>query len=463
MRSKEDYLNSLKDGRDVYYRGEKVESILDHPVLRVTALHAAKLFSLSRGYFDEDLKQEVSMYYRVPQTSEDLMERHKLIYETTMACNGIFNISQAIGSDALFSLKLTSKKIDGKHSTNYSARANKYHAYAKKNDLTLAVAQTDVKGDRAKRPSEQADPDLYLRVVDVTDDGIIVNGAKAHTTQAPVSDELIIVPTRAMTEEDKDYALSFALPANSKGLKFIVRPIDELEGNSSSVLSPKDYECETLTIFDTVHVPWERVFLFKEHEFAGTLALNFVTYHRFTALSYRAATSNLYLGATSLTSKANGTTKAPHIHNNLVNAIMYKELMRMSAIAAAHAPILDEGMAIPNPLYTNIGKLYSNQNFTRVLEGLIDTAGGIIATMPSQEDMDNPLENKYITKYLAGAAGGDERVRVLKIVKELVGSSLAGYMMTLMMHAEGSMEASRLGILRGYDVSEAENLVNGIL
>ncbi len=463
MRSKEDYLNSLKDGRDVRYRGEKVESILDHPVLRVTALHASKLFSLSRGFFDEDLKQEVSRYYLVPQSSEHLMQRHKLIYETTMSCNGIFNISQAIGSDALFSLVLTSKKVDKSHNTNYSSRVTAYHNYAKKNDLTLAVAQTDVKGDRSKRPSEQADPDMYLRVLDVTDDGITVNGAKAHTTQGPVSDELIVLPTRAMTAEDKDYAISFAVPANSKGLKFIVRPIDELEGNSSSVLSTKDYECESLTIFDKVHVPWDRVFLFKEHEFAGTLALNFVTYHRFTALSYRSASSNLYLGATSLVSKANGTTKAPHIHNNLVNIVMYKELMRMSAIAAAHTPTLDEGIAIPNPLYTNIGKLYSNQNFARILEGLIDTAGGIIATMPSQEDMVNPLESEIITKYLAGATQGEERIRILKIAKELVGSSMAGYMMTLMIHAEGSMEASKLGIVRGYDgVSESEKLVEGI-
>ncbi len=461
MRTREDYLTSLKDGREVYYRGQLVPSIVDHPTLRIAALHASKLYTLpGRDYFDQELSQSVSKYFKLPLDSQDLLERHRLIYDTTVACNGIFNISQAIGSDALFALIQISKKTG---TNDYPDRVSKYFDFIRKQDLTLAVAQTDVKGDRKKRPFEQDDKDLYVHVVDSNDDGIVVSGAKAHTTQSAVADEIIVVPTRAMTEKDKDYALSFAVPANTQGLKFIVRPIEEIEGNTMSVLSPKDYECETLTIFDKVKVPWDRVFLFKEHEFAGQLAVNFVKYHRFTALSYRCATSNIYLGTASLVGKANGISDAPHIRNDLVSMIVYKELMRMSVFAAASAPVIEEGLAVPNPLYTNIGKLYSNQNFTRVLDNLVDIAGGIVATLPSKEDLENPKEREYIEKYLRGAISGKERIKVLKIAKELITSSLAGYMMTLMIHAEGSLEASKLAILRDYDLSEPEKLVQKIL
>lgn len=463
MRTPQQFLDSLDDGREVYYRGRKVENVAKHPVVGVAARHAAKLFSFERGFPSEELGEEVSQYYRFPRGAADLMTRHKLVYDTTMRCNGVFNISQAIGSDALFALTAVSKKVDAAAGTDYSGRVRDYYRHVATKDLTVAVAQTDVKGDRSKRPHEQPDRDAYLHVDEVTDDGIVVSGAKAHTTQGAVSEEVIAIPTRAMSERDADYALACAVPANARGLKFIVRPIDELEGNSSNVLSGKDFELETLTIFDRVKVPRERVFMLREHAFAGALAVTFATYHRFTAVSYRAATSNLFIGATSLAAKANGIQDASHVRDNLQLVIMYKELMRMSAIAAAQTYVEDGGLAIPNPLYTNIGKLYSNQNFGRVVDALNDTAGGIVSTMPAQEDIDNPEEHGYISKYMTAATSGDERIAVMKMAKELAASSFTGYLLSLMIHAEGSVQASKLALIRDYNLTEAEALVNGVL
>jgi 4-hydroxybutyryl-CoA dehydratase/vinylacetyl-CoA-Delta-isomerase len=266
-----------------------------------------------------------------------------------------------------------------------------------------------------------------------------------------------------MSQKDADYAVAFAVPANAKGLKMIVRPIDEIEGNRSSVLSTKDYELETLTIFEDVFIPWERVFMFREYEYAGLMANLFATYHRFTALSYRSAMANLYLGAASLVAKANGIYEAHHVRNRIIDMIMWKEIMRMGAIASATTAVIDEGIAVPNPLYTNIAKLYSNQNFSKILEGLVDIAGGIIATMPSEEDIRGEMAN-VIAKYLAGAVNGRERIKILKIVKELAGSSsFVGYALSLMIHAEGSIEASRIAMIREYNLEEAEKLVERIL
>ena len=467
LRKKEDYLENLKEydkEKEVYYRGKRIRSFLENPVLKISALHTAKLFEIpDRGYFDENLNEEISKYFRIPKNSQDLLSRHRLIYDHTKYCNGVFNISQAIGSDALFALMITSKMLDRKKGTEYSKRIQRYYQYVSRNDLTLALAQTDVKGNRSMRPSEQEDPDLYLRIVEIKNDGIIIRGAKAHTTQSAVAEELIVIPTRAMKENEDMYSVAFAIPTNTKGLKFIIRPIDEVEGNSSSIVSKKDFELETLTIFDNVFVPWERVFLAGEYKYAGLIANLFATYHRFTAISYRASMANLFLGTASLIAKANGIQDARHIKEDLLNIIYYKELLIMSAIASSTVPLIDEEIAIPNPLYTNIGKLYTNNHFHDVVKSLIDVAGGIIATMPSEEDMNNAEEREYIEKYLKGAVDGKERIKILKLAKELAASNLAGYLLTTMIHAEGSVEASKIALLRDYDLESAEKFVRRII
>jgi aromatic ring hydroxylase len=463
MRSKEQYLKSLVDGREVIYRGKVIEDITNHPVLKLSALHAAKLFEYEPRVYNDPKLGKISKYYKVPTNSNDLLDRHRLIYDNTIFCNGLFNIMQAIGSDAIFALLITTRKVDKKYGTNYHSRVLSYLEKVAKEDLTIAVAQTDVKGDRSKRPSQQQDPDMYVRIVDIKDNGIIVRGAKAHTTQTAVADEIIVIPTRAMREEDKDYAVAFAVPANTKGLKMIVRPIDEVEGNSSSILNSKGYEHETLTIFDDVFVPWERVFLFREYEFAGLLAMLFATYHRFTAISYRAAMANLFLGTALLTAEANGIKDEKHVRDDIVDIIMYKEILRMSAIASSTYPIIDEGIAIPNPIYTNVGKLYTNTHFHEIVKDVIDIAGGIIATMPSEEDLKSE-EGKIITKYLRGAIDGEERIKILKLAKELVGASpVTGYLLTAMIHAEGSIEASKIELFRSYDYKEALDLIRKVI
>ncbi len=229
------------------------------------------------------------------------------------------------------------------------------------------------------------------------------------------------------------------------------------------MISKSDFELETLTIFEKVFVPWERVFQLREYEMAGPLAVTFATFHRFTAVLYRAATSNLYLGSALSMAKHNGIMDSAHVKDRLGDIIMYKELMRMSAVAAAASALVRGEIAVPNPLYTNIGKLYSNKNFSNVLDALVDISGGIISTLPSQEDLANPCEGRDIEKYLVGAGSGKDRIKSIKLAKELAASSQTGYMLTLMLHAEGSIEASKMALLKDADLAEPENFVNSIL
>ena len=135
----------------------------------------------------------------------------------------------------------------------------------------------------------------------------------------------------------------------------------------------------------------------------------------------------------------------------------------MSAVAAANLPLIKDEQAVPNPVFTNIGKLYSNKNFSAVLDALVDISGGIISTLPSLKDLNSPEEGRLIEKYLVGASPGPDRIKSIRLAKELAASSQTGYMLTLMLHAEGSIQASKMALLKDGDLREAEDIVNKIL
>jgi aromatic ring hydroxylase len=476
MRSATRYLGSLADGREVYYRGKRVTDITKHPYLSLAAEHAAKLYRLQR---DPEFKpspmtvvdgRKISTFYRLCRAPQDLLTRSRLIEETTRAGGGVFNIIQAIGSDAIMALMIVSKALDARDpSKGYFQRVSKFHEYVAKNDLALAVGQTDVKGNRTLRPSEQADRDLYLHVVNSSKEGIVVRGAKAHTTQAIVSDEVVVLPTRAMTEADKDYAVAFSIPTNTRGLKLVARPLVEAESAMTpeeGMVSSKNIEVESLTIFDDVFVPIDRVFLLREWEAAGILANLFGLYHRFTALSYRQVIAETLLGAAKMMAEQNGTDSASHVREKLAHLIMYREQSRMAIRLAALDCVRDEltGIVYPNSLWANIGKLQSNTQYMSSVQNMVDIAGGLISTMPSPEDYARKDVGPLMKKYLAGNAkmSAEERMNLFRLIRELIGA-MGGLLAPGMIHAEGSIAASLIALSREYDYVSSKALVRDIM
>lgn len=471
LKKEKQYIESLRDGRVVFYRGEKVEDVTTHKVLSTAVKHASLVY---KWQFEEDKKNltvyndpkygEISAFFKIPRSSGDLIERYNLIYLTTRFGRGTFNIIKAIGSDALFALMLIAKRIDAMTRSNYAERVAKYYEYIVKNDLAIAVAQTDVKGDRLLRPHEQQDPDMYVRIVERRDDGIVVRGAKAHTTQGPVSNEIIVLPTRAMTEKDSDYAVAFAIPANAPGLKMISKPDKAAEAALEDewfVTGKENVETESITIFDNVFVPWERVFLAGEWQFAGPLAVMFPTYHRFTAISYRAGIADMLIGLGKLIAEYNNVDDKSHIRRDMVEIIKYKEMLKSTGLSSALMCDLDAetGIAVPNKVLTNVGKLIANENYVDVVKHLVDIVGGLAATLPTSLDFNNPEERDYLMKYLVGKKGTDpiERAKIISMIKEII-SSFGALYITAMIHAEGSIEASVLELYRSYDYEDSKKL-----
>src|SRR4030042_1580535 len=277
LRNAEQYIASLRDGREVYIHGERVEDITRHPSLRKAIDHGAIDYELDkrpelRGLLvtrSPKTGNEIRRYFELPRTGEDLLRRQELIEATTRNGGSVVIFMKEMGKDALNALKMVCHEMDKKHGTDYSERVGHYRKYLEENDLRMSGAVAEVKGDRKLGPSQQGMPYYYLKVVERKKDGVVVKGAKVHTTSAPITNELIVLPTRAMTESDKDYCIAFGIPVHTKGVKISSRPARRDLGVFDYPLSSRHVTLEAMTIFEDVFVPRERIFMDGEWGFAG--------------------------------------------------------------------------------------------------------------------------------------------------------------------------------------------------
>ena len=474
LRDGKQYIESLRDGREVYIHGERVEDVTTHPILRRAIDHGAIDYELDKQEELRDLfvtrspvtGNEMRRYFEIPKTAEDLLRRRELIETATQCGNAIILFMKEIGTDALNALAMITYLMDKKNGTHYSERVANYRNFLQENDLSMAGAITDVKGDRSLLPSEQAMPYFYLKVIDRNRDGVVVKGAKVHTTSAPITNELIVLPTRAMTEADRDYCIGFGIPVNTKGIKIISRP--ELENLSwfDYPISSSHITLEAMTIFDEVFVPKERIFMDGEWEFAGPLANCFATWHRYTGISYKPPIADLMMGASQLIADYNGVGRVSHIRDKITQIIIYAETIRTFTKAAARECIITEdGIAYPNPLLCNMGKHFFATHYHESIKAVQEIAGGLVVTGPTEADYGNPATRDYIEVFLAGRKGVKtlDRLKVMKLIRDLTATGYAGEGYVGTLHGEGSIEAQKISLYREYNISRCVDYVKDLL
>ncbi len=456
----EEYVRSLRDGRTVWYRGKRVDDVTTHPVIGLAVQHAAIDYRMAEDAAERELAVvdgpdgPYSRYYEIPRTPDDLLRRSALIERATALGGTLVVLIKEIGTDALFALRLIASHMDRTLGTAYLPRVEAFHAHCRDRDLAVAVAQTDVKGNRADGPRAQAHPDYYVRVVAEDADGITLRGAKVHTSVSTNAHEIVVLPTRNLTKGEEAYAVACAVPANAPGLMMLASGYGRSGNGFEQPLSARHKMMETLTVFDDVRVPWNRVFLNGEVALAGPLAKTFVEFHRFTAVSYKLPLVDLFVGASHLMADYNGVLKAGHVRDKLARLISYAQICRgMTREAAREARTID-GVAVPNAELINIAKLYFATNYHEALAWVQDIAGGLLVTGPSAEDMDDATLRPLIDRYLGAAnPNAEERLRLMNLIADLTASDFAGYQSTLAIHAEGSIEAEKMTIWRQHEIA----------
>lgn len=467
IRSPDEFRESLRDNRRVFMNGELVEDVTTHPILKVNTETAAGDFLLThsedpavRDLFvasHPETGEPISRYFLPPHTSEDLEKRLEMIGQSIRLTGGL-PFGKDVGTDAMYAIMTTAQRM-GK--PEYLERAQSYLEHLRKNDLNLCGAITDVKGDRGKPPAQQTHPDYYLHIVDQNKDGIVVRGAKIHITAAPAANDILVLPTRQMRENESEYSVAFAIPANAKGITMVCRP-------SRGERSPSEFPAglpvrglvEAMIIFDDVLVPWERVFMCGEWQFSMLLAYTFATYHRFTAVSYKIPIVELLAGCAVAMAEMNGVERVGHIRAKLVEIAAYVETLKALATAAIKSPVMHGDLAVPNLLITNMGKLHFASHYHEIIKLVQDIAGGIISTMPTYKDWQNEELHKPLEHYLGGSSKytTEERLRMIALTHRMVASAESAHMEVVTVHGEGSMEAQRMMISVESPFKEYRNL-----
>ncbi|HJX03896.1 MAG TPA: 4-hydroxyphenylacetate 3-hydroxylase N-terminal domain-containing protein [Dehalococcoidia bacterium] len=461
IRTPQQYIESIRDDRVVYYEGKKVKDITKHDYIKMCIDWMAIDYVLENDPKFKDLMltkdadgEDVPFILSAQKSREDLMRLREVVKLLARVSYGKPSGAKFVGKDGLNAVTVVSQRIDKKYGTSYARNVDNFRRHLQKNDLTLALAMTDVKGDRSLHPSKQKQhKDFYVRIVEEKKDGIVVRGAKTHISQSPCSNEMIVVPCRAMREDDKDYAVSFGIPANTKGITFISTEAEAREpGNFFDYpISASVFINDATIIFDDVFVPNERIFMKKEWPLAGDIAYMFGNFHRLSAETYKAAELEVLTGAALLMAEYNGIEKASHVVDKLTWLIQYTEAVEILGRAACEHCITesDSDLVYPNPMIANICKLYFADNWHQATKYIQDIAGGIVATVPSAKDYFNPETHDLMEKYFGGKDGipTEHRLRAVKLVKDLTSS----YEDVLTIHAEGSLAAQKLSIFAGAD------------
>ncbi|HSJ59091.1 MAG TPA: 4-hydroxyphenylacetate 3-hydroxylase C-terminal domain-containing protein, partial [Anaerolineae bacterium] len=376
---------------------------------------------------------------------------------------------RCVGMDAANAVYSVTYECDTARGTDYHARFRDYWAWVQREDLVVDGAMTDPKGDRGRRPSEQADPDLYLRVVDRRPGGIVVRGAKFHQTGMLNSHEILVMPTAAMRAGEEAWATCFAVPANTPGVRFVLgrqaSDTRKLEGGLD-VGNPAFGGQEVLTIFDDVFVPAGRVFLDGEVDFTGPLVERFAAYHRQSYGGCKVGVGDVLIGATALIARMNGADRASHVRDKLVEMIHLNETLFACGIAcSARGTATAAGNYLVDLLLANVCKLNVTRFPYEMARLATDVAGGLLGTLPAAAELDDPELGPYVRKYLAAAEGWDvvDRMKVLRLIENLVAGAGAVAYLIESMHGAGSPMAQRIMIGRQGNLEAKMALVTRLL
>ena len=457
MKTAQEYKDSLRDRNiRVYIKGELQDpkTLIDHPFIKGHVASAAMTYALANSREYEDLcsatshltGHKINRFTHIHQNVDDLLTKIRMLHTISQKTGTCYQ--RCVGFDAMNATYSVTYEVDQKYGTEYHEKFRKFLTYVQENDLMVAGAMTDVKGDRSLRPGQQKDPDLFVHVVEKREDGIVIRGAKAHMTGIVNSHEMLIMPTMGMKPEEAEYAICCALPVDAPGVTHIFGRQTNDDRKMGGDIDQGNAQFgivggEALTILDNVFVPWERVFLCGETEFSGLLVERFACYHRSNYGACKGGVSDVVIGAAALLADYSGYGKASHIKDKLNEMIHMEETLYACSLACScQGTCTQSGAYFVDPLLANVGK----HNVTKLIYDIDrlaqDIAGGIIATMPSQEDLESSEIGCYVKKYLKGvdSVSTEDRMRVARLVENMTG----GTALVESMHGAGSPQAQKV-------------------
>ncbi len=457
--SGDDYIQSLRNRKlSVWLFGESVDEPVDHPMIRPSINALAKTYDLAvavpelASVISPFTGKPVSRFLHVCTNAEDLVLQNKMQRKLGQLTGTCFQ--RCVGMDAFNALYSVTFEMDEKNKTAYHDRLKlfltKMHLY----NYVVGGAMTDVKGDRSLPPHLQEDQDMFVHITNRTPDGIYISGAKAHQTGCINSHWMVVMPTMRLGEKDKQFAIVGAVPVEAEGITYIYgrQSCDtrSMEGSNIDTGNTQYGGQEAMVIFENVFIPNELVFMDGEYDFAAMLVERFTTYHRRSYVC-KSGVGDVLIGAAASIVEMNGVPKASHIKDKLVQMTHLNETIYGTGIASSYQGYATKsGAFLCDEMLSNVCKHHVTKMPYEIGRLAQDLAGGLVATLPSEKDLNHPQIGNLLKKYLQGKADvkTEDRMRILRLIENMtLGRNAVGYL-TESMHGAGSPQAQRIQIGR---------------
>jgi 4-hydroxybutyryl-CoA dehydratase/vinylacetyl-CoA-Delta-isomerase len=456
MRTAAEYKASLQRMRpNVYKYGKLIDDVTTHPATRRSVEGHAQIFEAAQKDAYRDILttaslltgERISRYLSVIGSADDMVmnvRMKRLMFNLTGTCTG----GRCVGFNAINSMWAATYDMDAELGTHYHERIRRWLTQAQRDDIALAGALTDPKGDRSKRPKEQKDPDMSLRLVDRrSDGGIVVRGAKVMIAGAAAANEVFVLPGTGYKEDESDYAISFAIPRDIQGLT-VVEARHPSDGRDLESGFDNPVELGGITqgylLFEDVQVPKERVFMAGEWKHSMKAVLNFIAPYRSAIGGCVAGQGDVMVGAAALMARANGLSERVFREKLVQMTVNNETTFGMGVAASVMGKLHPSGVWVPDAKLANVNKVHVATLPYETKRLAQDIAGGIAETgcLPSSEDINSPVYGELLQKYLKAGTDGETRARIARLIEWLtIGEGVPGCM-----HGGGSPDGAKLMI-----------------
>ena len=484
LMSGDDFRESLRRYKPrVFLDGQQVGSVVDERGFGpgINAIALTYDYALKAKYapimtaVQHTSGKTVNRLTHINTSSGDLLNKLEAV---RLVCQETGCAQRYLTHDALNAIGQVSARIDdARGTTENTARFLNYLHRVQDQDLTLGIAMTDAKGDRSRRPHEQANVDSYVHVVERNalhngKRGIVISGTKAIVTGAPYMHELLVMPCRNMGKEDADFAVCCAVPIDAPGITIIARPAGrpgEKVEHGAALFSRKYGQSTGVVMFDKVFVPYDDVFYAGEWEHTGHLTYSYATHHRHTCIGARAGFGDLLIGAGALMCEANGfdPAKETHLREQMVELITITESFYACGVAASVYGKPDEHSKtfMPDPVFSNIGKLLLATKIYDMHRIAHYVSGGLIVTLPGPDEDHNPETGAKLSEVLRANPDVpyEQRIETARFIEDLTAGYQGGWYSVISLHGGGSPAAMKQEIYRNYPIGSKVELVERIL
>jgi len=468
-----DYRDSLRRYTPrVFVDGDRIDSVADEPRLAPGIAGVGVTYNFAHRPEHERLMtarqgtsgKTVNRMLHIDENSDDLLYKLEAV---RLVCQESGCAQRYLAHDALTAFFQATRRTDEVHGTDYHQRFLAYLHRVQDEDLSLGIAMTDAKGDRAKRPGLQDNPDVYVHIKERRPDGIVISGTKAIVTGAPYMHEFLVMPCRTHRPEDADFAVACAVPVDADGVTIVARPAGR-PGEAAAKFSAKYGQSTGVILFDDVLVPHEQVFLAGETEEGGFLTTSYATHHRHTCIGARAGFGDLLIGAGALITEANGLDpdRHGHIRDAMTDLISITEGFFACGVAASVYALKDpSGAVMPDVVFSNIGKLLLATKIYDMHRLAHYLSGGMVVALPGPDEDHNPETKASLAAVLGGRADipAERRLEVSRFIEDLTASYQGGWYSVISLHGGGSPEAMKREIWRNYPLPERVDLVDRLL